>query len=343
MTRTVRPMTAADVGALVGLFDQAGLHPNVRPQDLEWKYWQPRADWPAARAFVMANDGTVQAAGALVPGRHASDAGELSLIHVIDWAALRGAIGAGSALMKHLAQQAQALLAVGGSAATRQILPHMGFKTVGAITGYVRSLHPWRLLNQVGSAGWRVLPRVARGLTWQLRAPAAACPWQARALAPSELAQVAAVLPAPARGTVVLERSVELFRYMLSCPIVPFALYAAEQSGHVRGYFMLAAAPGQVRLADLWVDSQEAADWRAVVLCAVGQAQADPQAAEIVTWASAPLLHAALRAAGFHARFSTPVQIRPSAGAALPAMPLNVHMLDNDAAYFHDGRREFWA
>jgi len=62
-----------------------------------------------------------------------------------------------------------------------------------------------------------------------------------------------------------------------------------------------------------------------------------------VTWASAPLLHAALRGAGFHARFSTPVQIRPSAGAALPAMPLNVHMLDNDAAYFHEGRSEFWA
>jgi hypothetical protein len=110
----------------------------------------------------------------------------------------------------------------------------------------------------------------------------------------------------------------------------------------VRGYFLLASVLAQVRIADCWVDSDEPADWRALVDCAVTEARLDSQAAEIVGWASDPSQADAFRACGFRARSATPVQVRLSRGLAMPLGTLRVQMLDNDAAYLHEGRNEFW-
>ena len=46
---------------------------------------------------------------------------------------------------------------------------------------------------------------------------------------------------------------------------------------------------------------------------------------------------------GFHARFQTPVQLRPTDAAALPPGPLRVQMIDCDGAYLNNGRPEYWA
>jgi hypothetical protein len=120
-------------------------------------------------------------------------------------------------------------------------------------------------------------------------------------------------------------------------------LYAVSKAGRLRGYFLLALAPGQVRIADCWLDSDESEDWRAMILCAVELAQEQPQAAEVVIWASDPLLATALRACGFYARFESPIQVRPSGNDTGPAGPLRVQMLDNDVAFLRcQGRNEYW-
>jgi hypothetical protein len=344
MTRSFRPSTPADVPAVVGLFEEAGLRPNVEPQDLQWKYWQPRADWPGPRSFVLTNGSEPMAHGAVIPGWCAWGAQRIKVIHVIDWAARSGAHGAGTTLLKHIGQQVQALLAVGGSTRSLQILPHIGFRVVGAVSGFVRPLHPWRLRERGESARWRLLPRLARSFAWTLGAPAAPrTDWQVRRLAVEEIPQIAPVFPIPTRQMAVFERSVELLRYAVSCPIVPMALFAVERAGRVRGYFLLASAPGQVRIADCWMDSADPADWRAALLCAVEQAKQDPQAAELVTWASHPLLAESLHTCGFHVRFRVPIQMRAAGEGSMPAGPLHVQMLDSDAAFFHEGRSEFWA
>jgi hypothetical protein len=134
-----RPLTAADVPSVLGLFAEAGLSPNVGPQDLQWKYWQPRADWPGPRSFVLADGRGPIAHAALIPAWCAWGVHRIKMIHVIDWAARPGTVGAGVALMKHIGQQAQALLAIGGSAQTLRILPQIGFRPIGLATGYVRS------------------------------------------------------------------------------------------------------------------------------------------------------------------------------------------------------------
>jgi hypothetical protein len=119
--------------------------------------------------------------------------------------------------------------------------------------------------------------------------------------------------------------------------MVLMRLYAVESAGRVRGYFLLASVPGQVRIADCCMDSDESADWRALILCAVEKAKHDPQAAEVVILASDPLLARAVQACGFYARFQSPI-LRPTTTHSMPEGTLRVHMLDNDSALFYEGR-----
>jgi hypothetical protein len=343
MKRSIRPSVPADAPAIAALFAEMGLQPNARPEDLSWKYWQARADWPHPRSYVMTSDDAIVAHAALVPGAILSGNHRAATGHVIDWAARRGQVGAGTALMKHIGQQVGSLLAVGGSEETLRILPHLGFRAAGSVTAYVRPLHPERILGAV-APGWKVLPRLARNAWWKLSAPRPPLRgWRARAVAADDLIAAVAVLPTPAAGGAVLERSAGLFRYLLECKIVPVTLHLVENAGGAGGYFMLAATPGQVRIIDCWMRSPDPADWSAMLECAVTQARADPQAAEVAIWAGTSLLSEAVRACGFRARLTQAVLMRHWAESAAQTGPVDVHMIDSDAAYFHEDRKAFLA
>jgi hypothetical protein len=343
MKRFFRPSIPKDVSSIVALFNQAGLSPNREPHELDWKYWQSRKDLPEPRSFVFSDGNDLIAHGGAILGRCAWPGRRIEMAHLIDWAALPTATGAGVALMKHIGQQTQMLLAVGGSAQTRALLPHVGFRPAGVVTGYVRTLFPFRLLRSNSGPAWKLLPRFVRSAAWSLAAPSAAADWRSRQVACEEIDTIASVLPIHARGMAVLERSVELFQFALSCPIVPMTLFVVERSGRARGYFLLASAPGQVRIADCWMDSEDPADWRGMLLCAVSEAKQDRQAAEIIAWANDPLLGGALADSGFHVRNQTPIQIRPANDYSMPPLPLRVQMLDTDAAFLNEGQNEFWA
>ena len=343
MKRSIRPTTPADAAAIGALFAEVGFLPNLDPQHLYWKYWQPRADWPGPRSFVLASAGELVAHGAIMPGIFAWGSRRVSTIQIIDWVARRGEAGAGVAMMKYIAQLSESLLSIAGGAETLRILPHVGFRPAGVATAYVRTLFPSRLLRSEGIPAWRRWPRVVRSVAWTLTAPSSRrAKFEVRRLVGEDVNRIASVLPVPIREMAVLERSVELFRYMISCPDVPMALYAVERAGILRGYFLLACVPGQVRIADCWINSDDPADWRALIFCAVDEAKRDAQAAEVVSWASDPLMAQTLQSCGFHARYEIPVQIR-AATATMPAPPLRVQMLDNDGVFLHQGRSEFWA
>lgn len=344
MKRSVRPSTPADAEAIVVLLKEAGLRPHVEPAHLYWKYWRPRADFSGPRSFLLIEGSRPIAHAALVPGTGLWGTGRVRVVHVIDWAARRSAAGAGAVLMKHIGQQADVLLAIGGSADTLAILPHLGFRGAGTATGYARTLHPIRLLRGMLQHPLSAASRFARGVASALGAPGAApSGWRARRILAGELEAIAALLPHPARGIDVLGRSADLLAHALACPIAPLQLHVVGKEERGRGYFLLSSVPGQVRIADCWVDSEDPGDWRAMVECAIAVARIDPQAAEIAGWASDPLHASALEACGFHRRLANPVQIRPASAAAMPGAPLRVQMLDNDAAYLHEGRSEFWS
>lgn len=337
MKPILRPTTPADAAALAGLFAECGM--DFNPSHLSWKYWQPHPDWVGSRSYVIAQGEELVAHAGIVPGTCSWAKRRVRTLQAIDWVA-RARSGAGVMLLKHLRRMTDVLLGIGGGAETRSILPHLGFRPAGAATAYARPLFPLRLLR--GRMTWRLPPRLARA-AWRYSAPVAGDPdWQVRCLAGDEVGQIEAVLPAPASGIAVMERTVGQLHYMLGCPIVPMRLYGVERAGRVRGYFLLASLPRQIRIVDCWIDSDASADWQALILCAVAQAARDPEAAEVVMWANDPLLSQAARACGFYARVQYPILVRPADDDSMPEGTLRVQMLDLDDAFLSVDPNEYW-
>lgn len=323
---------------------QAGLHPQTDPQHLHWKYWQERSDWPGPRSFVLTDGHDLLAHGALVPGTLCSGETRQRVVHMIDWAARRDAVGAGVLLMKYVGRQTDFLLGIGGTEHTRKIMPLIGYRFCGNVTAYVRPLSSIRLLQRPGGPRWKLGPRLARSVLWSVSAPRGDVgAWRPHPIGPEDVTQIADVLPQAMQGLPVLERSPEFFRHALACPIVPVELYALRKAGRVGGYFVLSRTPAQARLVDLWMDSADPVDWRALVQSAVGQARDQADAAEIGAWSSDARLSRALRECGFHARFTVPIYLRGTASVTPPEHTPRVQMLDNDAFYLYDNSNPLWA
>lgn len=339
--RWVRPSTPADGPAISDLMREVGLAPDINPTHQHWKYWQPRADWPGSRSFVLTDESGLLAHAAVVPGTCLSGDSRLRVLHMIDWVARPTAMGGGVQVMRHLAHLTDAMLAIGGSSQAQKIFPRVGYRECGVVRAHVRSLHPTRLLRAPASSGWKRLPRFARSVLWAIAAPRPSRGnWQVRRLTTDEIDRICTVAPRGRGSVAVFERTAALYRYMLECPIVPVAACALECNGRVGGAFLLAFTPGQVRLVDYWVDSEDPADWRTLVQCAVSEAKNVDDAAELVAWASDPLSHRCLLECGFHERFTLPILLRKNAPHG---GTLRVQMLDSDAAYLQETSAFLWS
>ena len=337
MSFTIRPTTAADRPAIVSLLDGAGLQSRSEERDLDWKYWQPRPDWAQARSFVLAKDSEILAHAGVVPSTCVWNGHRASILHLIDWAAAPESVGAGITLLKHIRWLADALISVGGNDYSLQALPAIGFRPCSTLTEYVRVLYPLRYLTNSPQWGWKTLPKLGRSFLWSLAAPSTKdAEWSWRRIAAKQLDGLDDVLPRARGNFAVLERSVSLFAYLLKCPLASMAVYRLDKLGKTRGYFLLAFVPGQARLADCWVDSDDAADWQALVRCAVQAARQDPGVAELIAVANDPLLSGALEKAGFRMRASHPVLVLLRKDHELPRT-FRVQMLESDAAYRHRG------
>ena len=342
--RWLRPSTPEDAPAIIALMREAGLAPHVEAAHLQWKYWQARADWPGSRSFVLTDGRELVAHGAVVPGTLRHGAMRARAIHMIDWAARRDAVGAGVQLMKLVGASTDFLFGIGGSAQTLKIMPIIGYRLCGTVTGYARPLSPAALLGRPTRSRWKLLPRFARSALWALSAPAAETGgWQARRIDADEVEWISTALPTGEASIAFLERSPALLRHALACPIVPMEVYVVERAGQIHGYFVLSFVPGQARLADWWVDSVDSGDRRALVHLATQQAKGRRGIAELVTWSSDPEHSRMLGDCGFHERLTLPIYFRSSAGIDVPAQGIRVQMLDNDAFYLHFGNDELWA
>lgn len=322
----------------------AGLEPHSDPGHLYWKYWQERADWAGSRSFVLTDGRDLLAHVAIVPGVLRAGGARARVIHMIDWAARREVAGAGIRLARHVGRMSDLVLATGGSRDTLRILPLMGYAQRGTISGYARTLSPLGILGRPIPSRWKLMPRLARSLLWTLAAPRSdMAGWSVRRIAGDEIERICAALPAQRPGMAIFERSPGLLRHALSCPIVPVELYGLEKGGRIGGYLVLSYAPGQARIADMWIDSREPADWRALVHAAVDRAKARAGLAEIIVWSSDPDLSRVLEDCGFHERLRLPILLQASPGAAIPLDIMRVQMLDSDAFYLYCGGNELWA
>src|SRR4029077_19768294 len=181
------------------------------------------------------------------------------------WVARSGDWGAGTTLMKHVGQQVESLLAIGGSDDTLRILPPLGFRRSEVVKGYVRPLHSLQILRSQPLSS-RLPARLLRSLIWKYSVRGAqATEWQIYPVTGGEdLVRVSGIFAAVPAGVTLLERSIELLAYVLACPSVPMRLFIVGNSQRTKGYFLLAFAQAQVRLVDWWMDSNAQSD-----LCAL--------------------------------------------------------------------------
>lgn len=246
--------------------------------------------------------------------------------------------------MKHVASLTDALLAIGGSQPARKLMPLMGYRAQAPVTAFVRPLFPLKLLQRATAPGWKRLPRFARSVLWTLSAPTPTTDtWCARRITGEDALGIESVLAESRRGAGALERSAAQLRYMQECPIARIQLYAVEEKGGTRGYFMLAFVPGQARLIDAGMSCEDSKGWRALIQCAVAEARRAGNVAELTAWASDPQLSRWLAESGFHRRFNIPVWLRAGRAHGFSPEALRTQMLDSDAAYLHGNTGDLWA
>ncbi len=341
-----RSTTPADESAILALLREAHGAPAADPalerQHMHWKCWQPHEGWQGSRSYVLTKDDRIVAHGTIVPAVCAWERERINMLHVIDWAARSEVRGAGAAVMENIGKLADVIATSSGSPKGRQLLPFIGFKESNTVvTGYARPIRPSLYFTGSGAHRWRRAARYLRAGLWALCAPAHRdASWQARRICAEDIAATSIPWPAPKYGSAVLERKPAVMSYLLQCPAADMELYAVGRGAEPEGYFVLAFTGAQARLVDCWLESESLPGWTALVSLAVRQAEQHAGVGEIAATCSEPLLGAALRHCGFHARFSRSLSMRVSGAARPPDRTVRIQMIDDDQAYLHSG---FWA
>jgi hypothetical protein len=291
----------------------------------------------------MTKEGVIVAHGTVVPLSCVSGQQHMKMVHLIDWAADPKSVGSGVTLLKQIARLVDAVLVVGGSEMTQKVLPALGFKTCGDVTNFVRPLRPLRrFAGQKPSV--RLGAQFARSLLWSLQAPSVwTRGWTASRITPEQLVSQVMHWPRTGEGTTIFERTADIVVYLLKCPVTPMELYSVAKDGSGRGYFLLAHAPGQTRIVDFYVDSEDREGWCALIQLAVSQAARYPTAAEVVSVGSDAVTRQALLDCGFHARGNSALRLLPGKGVELRTGPIRFQMIDSDAAYLHENKNAYWA
>jgi len=273
-----------------------------------WKFFAQHPEWSGARSYVIEQQNGIAAHACVWPG--------LRSAHLIDWAARPSAAGAGIAIYRHLMKLTGAVIAIGGSAAARKVLPKIGFRPYGTVEVFARPVRPWRqfqtrprpnLLHEIA--------RLAHHVLWNCAPRHAASPeWTAQ--------------PA-ARATLEFQgaRSAAVVNYILECPIADLKYFVISRHGAPSGYFMLNLCQGQCRIVDIFVSS----NWQAAYRLAIRTAAALPGTCEISAFSSLPEIGALFRDEAFQKRDERPVLVYDPEDRLQAAPTLNLQMVDSDA------------
>src|SRR5579862_6433072 len=87
----------------------------IRPEVLDWKYFQPRSDWESPRSWIIRSEGRIVAHLGAWPLRVPSSRGIVDSLHPIDWAAAPEFAGVGVLLFRNLMRRVPVMLALGGT------------------------------------------------------------------------------------------------------------------------------------------------------------------------------------------------------------------------------------
>jgi hypothetical protein len=297
--------------------------PMLEPRLLHWKYWTPRDDIETPRSWMLEKEGRLVAHVGLWPARTGVETG----VHMIDWASDSQAPGAGVSVLQRLTKAHDFVYSIGGSEATQAILPKFGFANTGKATYWARPLRPLRQMWRHPQRDWRLPARAGRNFIWSIR-PARRLPagWDA---VPGELDG----LNAFGEGG----RPAAFFAYLRKCPSMrAWHGFTIRRAGRPAGFFVLAVAGEQVRLAGVWLAEKTPESWRAAFLLAQQAARIHTGAAEFVARTAAPVAAEGAAAAGLRARGGHPVFLYRKRRDASD-WPLEFQLADNDEVFLESG------
>lgn len=328
----VRRTTPCDAPALTSFLGRM-FEPEavVGERHMHWKYWSPRPDWAGSRSFVACRDQTIVAHAAVWPVRIRIGDQTVSAVHAVDWAADPGYPGAGIRVLRKVGAGVRIMIATGGTAITRCILPVVGFRAHGVVYSFARPVRPLRQTLTTAASSPKLAGRLLRNALWHAISPLR-CPtgWSAAPMDPEEIPD--ALWPRPSADTAVTARDAGFCRYFVDSPSARHVLFGLVNRGALAGYFCLSFGRHVARIADLWLPSEDAEDWRAAFKTAATVAAREPDVCEVSAWASTALGAEGLRRAGFRPRDCSALTLFGDA-RLLAGRTLHVQMLDCDASF----------
>lgn len=326
MSTEFRPSTPADADAIAALCQRVLSVPEgspmFSPTHLQWKYWEPWAEWAGSRSYVLTRNHIVIAHGAVLPLRFRGHGGSsFTLLHLFDWASEPSAVGSGAVILKRVAALADGLLIVGGSATTQRMVGPLGFRRLGKVARYARSLRDAPRPDTEG--------RGSRLGEYQL-SPLCAD------MAPNP------DIPAGS-GAFWPHRSPAGLLDLLRCPAAKIQGHAVLKDGRTAGGFLLSFVPFQNRIAALWSSSNAVEDWTSILQLAEREAVAHTTFDETVCMTSSRAQALALEARGFVERGDVPMFVLAPRELVADDARLAFQMLDGDVAFLHHGLPQPWA
>jgi hypothetical protein len=313
----------------------------LQPEQMRWKCWQARADWPEpSRSYGYRDEtGELVAHAVLWPFRVLTVEGVLSGAHPIDWAAGKKVPAAGALLLRQVRTLTDVSCCIGGTEIAQKVIAQTGYKATSEMTYLVKPVRPLRQLLTHQWRNWKLPARFARNLAWSFSGAAAPQGWTAERIAPVDLPDH--VLPKPDAGLVVAERTAAMFTYLMECPTAPFELYVVRKDSSPCGYFLLSFAPGQARIADAWIVGPDGFRWQALYALAIQAALENQAVAEVLAAVTLEDALSAAIACGFRRYGSDAVMLFDPKKRIPPGTRMNFQMIDNDRGFMQSPGFEY--
>jgi hypothetical protein len=342
MASVFRPSSPADADKLCSF-----LQPPLAPQPgspgfdvaaLTWKYWMPRPEWAGSRGYVLEGEKGIEAHCGVLPAWHHGPQGRWQAAHFIDWAADPRTFLAGGRLLRKIVALADRVCAVGGSAATRKIIPMMGFRPANDAVFFARPVRPIRQAFTHQRRSWKLLPRLVRN-AWWARVPRIAIPtgWTFEPVEPNDVPAELWSLPSSVYAT--RERLPATYAYYRACPFARFKLFLLRHQRQPTGCVLLSFVLGQARVADLWLREETPEGHEAAYSLALVASLTDPATAEVIACAAIGPRIDALQRCGFREYRREAIMVGGKGDSALNGF--DCQLLDNDIAFLSFGAREY--
>jgi peptidoglycan/xylan/chitin deacetylase (PgdA/CDA1 family) len=343
MAFRMRPASPADIDGIAALlrdaFDGSADAWYIKRSLLEWKFFEPVRLDGRTRSHVLLQDDSIvghcrtSPVSLVVPSASSTASGSrLSAICFMDWVAKRGMPGAGITLMKKLMADADVAVVVGGSEATRRIIPKLGYSLRQTLGVFARVIRPVRQARErPASVLWKAAARFVRNAAWSRTPLGPIGPeWHASRVAAFEAA------PPERADSVYPEHTADYLNYWLRCPAARMEGFEIHRGAERVGSFLISRVAGQARVAGIWLRAATEREWAYGYRLAARAAAEDPATCEVLGYASTPVVEGALEIAGFRRRdvrrlfVSDPHHRLPSEAA------IAWDAIDDDAPYFFD-------